>query len=166
MGEKLKIEWTLSDKLLEFLGWLGLFAFWYYLIVNYAKFPDIIPTHFDALGKADDYGSKSTIFILPIISSVLYTGLTILNKFPNIFNFPVKITEANILRQYTLAIKLIRVLKFVLVFVFSYLGYLSVSAVNGKDSLPSFTLPLILIAVFLPIGVYIYSAVKAKSGKQ
>ena len=153
-----KIELTLWDKSLEMLGWFILIMFWILTILNYSNIPGTIPTHFDLTGKPDGFGDKSSIFILPVISSVLYIGMTILNRFPHIFNYPTKITNQNAERQYTIATKLIRYLKLVVVFAFSSIGLMtSLTANNILSGLGIWFLPLFMGLVFLPL---IYSIIK------
>jgi uncharacterized membrane protein len=147
-----KIELTLWDKSLEMLGWFILIMFWILTILNYSNIPGTIPTHFDLTGKPDGFGDKSSIFILPVISSVLYIGMTILNRFPHIFNYPTKITNQNAERQYTIATKLIRYLKLIIVFTFSTIGLMTSLISNNKLSgLGILFLPLYLVIIIIPI---------------
>lgn len=120
---KLKIELTIIDKISEALGWLLLFAFWFLIITNYPKIPDIVPTHFNFNGKADAFGGKARIFTLPSIATILFLGMTILNKFPHIFNYPTEITNDNALRQYKSATRMIRFLKLIIVLIFGLIAY-------------------------------------------
>lgn len=81
--------------------WLDVAA-WLFVTLGFALslsyFPDLpeqIPTHFNARGEADKFGSKSTIFFLPVLSLVLVAGLVFLTKFPHKFNYFNKITPEN-----------------------------------------------------------------------
>ncbi len=38
----------------------------------YGRLPDIIPIHFNMVGTADRFGSKSLLFLCPILSVLLY----------------------------------------------------------------------------------------------
>ncbi len=42
-----------------------------YLGFVFGDAPDTIPTHFNAEGFADDYGSKWTLFIMPVMVAVV-----------------------------------------------------------------------------------------------
>lgn len=158
MNERPKIDlhWNTTDKALETLGWLGLFFVWFYLWLNYAELPERIPTHYNFIGKADAYGDKANIIVLPLISTVVFIGLTFLNKFPHIFNYPKEITESNALHQYTLATRLIRCLKTNLVLIFGLGTYETTSHTSYSDaSLGWYFLPIFLIAIFGPIVYFI-----------
>lgn len=57
-----------------------LLAFTLYLALsNYTTLPDTIPTHFNAEGIADDWGSKTTIFFILGINALIYVLFTVLN---------------------------------------------------------------------------------------
>jgi len=88
---RLKIELTISDKIFEFVGWLLVILVWGLTIMNYSNLPNTIPTHYNALGQADAFGGKASILLLPIVATVLFIGITIINKFPHIFNYPIKL---------------------------------------------------------------------------
>jgi len=92
---KIKLELTTADNTFEIIGWLLIISVWGLTITNYANLPETIPTHYNGAGQADGFGGKATILTLPLIATVLFVGLTILNKFPHIFNYPTNITQDN-----------------------------------------------------------------------
>jgi uncharacterized membrane protein len=58
---------------------LLLFGLTIYLVLsNYSTLPDTIPTHFNTQGVADDWGSKTTIFIFPAIAFPIYILLSVI----------------------------------------------------------------------------------------
>ncbi len=115
---KLQIPLTTSDKVIEALCWSGLVSVWAIAIVFYAQLPEIIPTHFNAAGQIDGMGSKNTIWLLPAITTVLFIGLTVLNRYPHTFNYLEEITPANAERNYRLGTRILRYSKLFLVFLF------------------------------------------------
>lgn len=59
---------------------LFLLVFTLYLALsNYTTLPDTIPTHFNAEGIADDWGSKTTIFFILGLNALIYVIFTVLN---------------------------------------------------------------------------------------
>jgi uncharacterized membrane protein len=160
---KIKIELSATDRLLEIAGWLVLSLLWIITLFYYKNLPETIPTHFNAAGQADDYGSKPTMFLLPVLGTILFIGMTILNQFPQIFNYPVKITAENILKQYTMAIRMIRVLKLSILILFMMVAWLTNStAFNGDGKQKIWFLPLMLGIIFIPLGFYIVRAFRNK----
>ena len=78
----------------------------FYAIVI-ASLPDTIPIHFNLKGTPDGYGKKLNLLITPLVSTVIYIGMTIINRYPHLFNYPVKINEKNAVEQYLLATALL-----------------------------------------------------------
>ncbi len=153
---------TSTDKLVEALGWLILLALWGWTITHYSSLPETIPTHFNAAGEADGFGSKVSLIALPVIASVLFIGLTILNRFPHIFNYPTAITQDNALRQYTLATRMLRYLKLVLVMVFGGIEFMTIQHATRKAAgLGAWFLPLTLVLVFLPLIYFVVKSVQS-----
>ena len=69
--------------------------------------PDIVPTHFDASGKPNAYGSPSGIVIPCIILTIGAVVCMAIAYFPRHINMPFKITN---IRQVELAIRFSRVM--------------------------------------------------------
>lgn len=153
----LKIELTLTDKLIEIFGWLILISLWKMTLLRFSNFPDTIPIPYNFAGQPDNSGNKATIFILPILSTLLFVGMTILNKFPHIFNYPKKITHQNAETQYTIVTRLIRYLKFIIVFSFSIFFVTSQTANDKISGLEIWFLSLFVGLIYIPM---IYAIVK------
>lgn len=160
---RIKIPLNAFDKVLEIAGWIGVGAIWLLVKLSYEHLPDIIAIHYDATGTPDNFGGKGTLFTLPILATILYVGLTILNRFPHVFNYPTKITEENALMQYTSATKLIRWLKFAVVLLFSLIAYQTVRSSKGEtDGLGACFLPFTLFLMFFPIAIYLVKSLKKR----
>ena len=152
---KIQLELTTTDKIFEILGWTSILAIWVLTITNYTNLPDTISIHYNGVGQADGFGDKGNILALPITATILFIGLTILNKFPHVFNYPTNISADNALRQYTNATRLIRYLKFIIVVIFGLIAFQTIRNVNGQASgLGVWFLPLILGLIFIPLTYY------------
>jgi uncharacterized membrane protein len=119
----IKLTWTWLDYSIEYLGWLALAIFWVLIWVNYAELPHTIPSHFNWKGEVDGYGSRETMLLLPIIATLVFVGLTILNRYPHLFNYPSPITADKAVASYTAATRLIRFMKTLVVFIFGFISY-------------------------------------------
>jgi len=149
---KLKLELTVMDSTLEIAGWMLLLLFWLSILVFYYEIPYKIPTLFNLAGQPDSYGSRATMLILPLIGTLLYARLTILNRYPHVFNYPVAITDQNAERQYTIATRLVRYLKFVIVVVFSIIAIISFQTASGKfPGMGAWFIPLFLGLIYPPL---------------
>ena len=159
---KIKLLPTNADKLVDLLGWIVLLAIWGWTFSHFSSLPDTIPTHFNAAGEADGFGSKASIIGLPVIASLLFIGLTVLNRYPHIFNYPTAITQKNALRLYTLATRMLRYLKLVLVVVFGGIEFMTIQHATGKGAgLGVWFLPLTLVLIFLPLIYFVVKSVQA-----
>ena len=158
---KIKLIPTSADKLMELLGWIMLLAIWGLTITHFSDLPDTIPTHFNATGEADGFGSKASIIGLPLIATLLFIGLTVLNRYPHIFNYPSPVTQDNALRLYTLATRMLRYLKLVLLVVFGGIELMTIQHATGKGAgLGVWFLPLTLVLVFLPLIYFVVKSVQ------
>jgi uncharacterized membrane protein len=160
---KIKLELTTADKTFEIVGWLLIVAVWGLTIINYSNLPDTIPTHYNGAGQADGFGGKLTILTLPLIATILFIGMTVLNKFPHIFNYPTNITKDNAFIQYTNATRLIRSLKLIIVVIFGLIALKTIQNANGvADGLGVWFLPLTMGMIFIPLTYFVIKSFKTK----
>ncbi len=160
---RIKLKLSAFDKTLELTGYIVLFGLWGLTIFSFINMPGIIPIHFGPSGEPNNYGEKTTILILPAIATLLFWGLTKLNKHPDIFNYSVSITKSNAAQQYKYATRLIRFLKLAIVVIFFIIvlfTYLTSIAVT--DGLGDWFLPFVFSATLIPTGYYITKSLSAK----
>jgi len=58
------------------------------VLSNYSTLPDTMPSHFNAQGVADDWGSKKAIFFFPALVVPLYVFLSLLNAWISLVKDP------------------------------------------------------------------------------
>ena len=160
---KLKIRPTFLDILLDSGSIAGILFIWVYVIIRYTSLPEIIPVHFSFDGKADNYGSRATIFIMPAIITVVTAGLFLLNRFPHIFNYSKIINAENALREYTRATRLLRVITLIIVVFISLLTIdFARSASERFSRLTWLIIPFFIFSMLLPIFITLFQS----SGKK
>ena len=148
---------------LEIITFICIIFIYGITIVTYINAPDIIPTHFNAAGVIDGYGSKGSIIIIPIIVTGLYVMFALLGNYPQAYNYAVKITESNREKQYKMATIFIRILDLELVGIFTYIQLATLKIINaGEGNLSIAFLPITMLIVFGTIGVYVYKSIKTK----
>jgi uncharacterized membrane protein len=157
---RISLTWTLWDMVLETAGWLALTLFWINLFASYNQVPVKIPTHFDLAGNPDAFGHKSQLFVLPSVASVLFMGLTWLNKFPHIFNYPIEINEQNAETQYRLATRFLRWIKGWIVLLFMIISLQSMNSSNHSTVSLNWLLPAMLSGIFFGLITYLIVAAK------
>jgi len=149
------------DIFIEIIAIIGLIALIVISIFYYSDLPDLIPRHFGISGETDAYGSKGIIWSLPVTGLLLYLLLTLINKFPHLFNYPVKVTEANAGKLYGYAIRANQFLKIIIIYSFLYINYKTIMIGQGKASgLGVLYLPVFLSLLGLLIGIMIYKMKK------
>lgn len=161
INPKVTVPVSATAKAIEVLGLLLLLAFWFFTLSHYAQLPDIIPTHFNASGEVDGYGSKWLIITLPAVGTLMYFGLTLAAKYPHKMNYAVTITEANAEKQYSIVTEMFRVMKIALVFVFFILTYQTVQIASDlPDIFGKSFLFLVFGLVFAPVFYFLIQSSK------
>lgn len=155
---RVKVPLESIDIILELLSITCILLMWIYLIVEYPKLPDTIASHFNAKGEADGYSNKVYLWLVPVISTMMYIGLFILNKYPHIHNYMVNITQENALKNYRFSTRIVRIVNTLTVIMFTYIIYYIIQKAKDSDlQFSSWFLPLVLtISILLPIGILIY----------
>lgn len=159
----IKIEMSSGDIILEAAALLFLvFQIALPLIVNHS-IPQSIPTHFNSAGFPDSYGAKGSLWFLPVTSTFLYLLITILQRYPHIYNYPVEITPANAKVQYTNAVSLMRILKTIMIVIFAFINFRTIQVASGKAAgLGKAFLPLVLVTTFGAVLLFIVRAINNK----
>ena len=160
----IKITPSSSDKLADFLALAILVLSWIFLLSTYSNMPEIVPIHLGGSGKADGFANKISLFIGPSISAIIYIGLTYLNKYPHIYNYPSVINENNAAQYYTIGAKMIRYLKLSVMIVFLLIQFEIFAIAKGIEfdmGVWSLIIPLAII-----LGPTIYFIFKTLSIKK
>ena len=151
------------DWLLEAVALSGAMIFLGFTLYQYPRLPEMIPSHFDGAGMPDDYSSKSSILALLGIGMFIYILMSLIALVPHQFNFTVKITPRNALKQYTLAIRLIRYLKAAIVWLFFYIAYATVRVVAKEETgLGLWFVPITMAGIIAPVIFYVIVANRQK----
>jgi uncharacterized membrane protein len=139
------------DYFLENGALIVLIATWGFTVYHFNKLPDIIATHFDFNGNPDGFGSKFTIWLLPIIITLVYILIYVLNRYPHKFNYLTKITEQNASKQYKMAARMMRVILFNITLLFAFITFKEINGAYTKSSsLEWWFIPLLLLSTIIP----------------
>ena len=104
------------------------------LLLNWNSLPDKVPTHFTFDGTPDGFGDKSALIREPVIAVVIFVLISVVQHFPQIWNFPVQLTAENMEREYLIASIMLNTLKVLLTSLF-LISLLSV-LINGFPAWP------------------------------
>lgn len=159
----IKLPRTALDNCLETVSVLGLFAMVYLLARYWPVLPAIVPTHFGPAGQPDGWGKKISLFVNLSIGLFLYLGLTILYRFPHIYNYLYTINEANAQVQYRLARSLISGLKAGVILIFTYGEWAAIRTALGQTTgLGPWFLFIVMVFSLGPILFYLYKSYQAE----
>ena len=153
MSKPNALRFPLTDKILEVAGICATLVLLVLPFVYYRDLPDEIPTHFGLRGMPDGFGNKGSIWALPIIGLLLYTGLSLLNYFV-IVKTKLSPTEKgrDILARKNV-LRLMQILKLLLSTSFAYILWMTIQIALAKsEGLGFWFLPTFIVLIsFLPI---------------
>ena len=122
--------------------------------IPWASLPDQVPTHFNAAGEVDDFGSRSTLLVIPLIGIAIFVLLSWAERNPSKLNYSIKPTEENRNRLYRLGSDLALYLKVITTATLCYITYSVVQSARGSEQgLGIAFLPVVLV---LNLGLLIY----------
>jgi uncharacterized membrane protein len=99
---KLNLPKTAIEKSLEIMAVIVLLVHIGMTFYLFKNLPDIVPTHFGLDGKPNGFGSKKTLWILPLISLFLQSFMSLINS-PESFNYLTELTPDNVEKEYRFA---------------------------------------------------------------
>ena len=148
-----RIRFTLTDKFLEAAGVLTLIVLIGVPLTHYENLPSEIPSHYGFRGIPDDWSGRASIWTLPFIGILLYTGMTLLNYFviTKISDADAKKKNEPVPREKILT--LMQVFKLFLLLAFVYIVWITLRVAHGlAEGLGFWFLPtFIVLMAFLPI---------------
>ncbi len=149
------------DKLTESISIVVLFLMILVPFLTFGKLPDLIPLHYDLSGNPDALGNKWSVFIIPAIALLSYIGLTILQKYPYVFNYPVEVTEKNATQLYRIGVNTIRQVKLITLLMFLTILYPTVQSYFHQGS-QDFTLngSVLVLLILTMSSILIIAIVK------
>ena len=140
----MKIENTKADRILDIIGWILLIGTLAYLILGWSSFPDQIPMHYNGAGEIDRWGGKGEIIVIEVVMWILYLGIGLVEKYPQIWNTGVEVTPQNREKVYRILKHMLKTLKTLTALIFAYL---IVNSLQGTP-LPGWFTPVTLMLVF------------------
>ena len=126
------------------------------------RLPARIPTHFDAAGNPNGWGTPTMLLLLPAVAVFIYLLFTVVTRFPSAFNYPVRVTTQNRSQLQALALDMIAWLKVELVCLFTWIQWATIEgARHPRQGLPGLLMPIALVAVFATIAWHIVAMFRA-----
>ena len=140
----MEIKHNKLDTIAEVFCMILLIVTTLYTIYMYIQLPEKIPIHYNAAGVIDQYGNKLEIFILLIVTWVMYIGLSLVTRVPQFWNTGVSVTAENKDRVYRILKNMLKIIKMEIIVIFCYLIYNTTTLYN----LPKWFVPVFLVLLF------------------
>lgn len=110
------------------------------------------------MGQIDRITGKGSLIAIYIITWIMYIGISTVERFPQIWNTGVAVTEGNKGRVYRVLKDMLKTSKLIVVLVFSYL---TINTANAIPLSPWF-IPVFLILIFGSLIIFAIKLVKNK----
>ena len=156
VDESLYGKKTTFSKIANLISLLSVVGIVLYVIITWKNIPEMIPGHYNIAGEIDKYSSKNSIWILIVVQILLFTMMSVLERFPNIWNTGVQITDENVERVYTNLRNMQTYLKMMIMIYFSYMTFQSI----GGGNLHSMSVFVFLVLVFGGMAVFLVKVFK------
>jgi uncharacterized membrane protein len=154
----LSIPKTKSEIANEMISFGVLLTIFVYLFTQWSKIPNRIPIHFNVSDIATGWGSKGVLFVMPLITVLLFIGFTVLSKFPHVFNYPVEITLENAKKQYLNARLLLSWITLEIVVMFNFFEFEFINTVLGHSGIKMIFLPFFILIL---LGTIVYFIIRS-----
>ncbi len=115
-----------SEKALAIFNVLGVISLIAIPVYFYADLPDQVPIHFNFKGEPDNWSGKKMVFFMPLIGTFLCGLLYYLKDKPDLYNYPVPVTEENKAQLFEIGKQMILVLNVLIVLLFNYINFVSI----------------------------------------
>ena len=152
--KKVQVHRTSEGTVFEVAFVILAIIVWGLIIWMIHRAPDIVPTHFDASGKPNAYGSPTGLLIPCIILTIGAVVCMVCAYFPRHINMPFEIRN---IRQVELTIRLLRVMGITFLLTPLAVAY----TLLGMNS-PSVT-PILAVVGLFPIETVLFSIIIYKS---
>jgi len=160
---KLAIPYTKCEVCCEIVSAFVLIGTAIYLAVVWAKLPAQVPVHFNIMGQPDRWGNPNGVILLFGVLFALYAGISVIERFPHVYNYPFGLTPQNVHRQYQLARELLILIKTEIVCSFAFIQFGIVNVAQGRSrNLGLWCIPAMIVAILITIVQYCVRASKAR----
>lgn len=154
---------TTTETILDRVSLVGVLLTIAYLTGCWPSLPERIPTHFDASGTPDDWGSRYMLLVLVAIPIVAHFAFGYLVRVPHIYNYPTKVTAENAERLYRLGRGLVYWLRLELVLLFGFICWGTVRVALGQtEGLGPWPVWAALAVIYGTVIYYVIAMLRAR----
>lgn len=158
----IKVSASSWEKFFHLFALLLLIGLIVYVVMVYRSLPDQVPLHINLQGEVDDWGNKTTILALPLITVPLFIILYFLGNFPQVHNYPVKVTEENAEQLYRKSRLMLALMNFEIMVIFFLIVWEFVHIAKGGPGFEEWLLALTVVPILVTLICFIISMRKLK----
>ena len=152
--KKIKVYRTTEATVFEVAFAIVAIIVWALIIWLVHRAPDIVPTHFDASGKPNAYGTPAGATIPCVILTIAAIVMMVLAYFPRHINMPFKITNT---RQVELTIRQLRIAGITFLFLPLAVAYMMLG-MKTPSATPLLVVVGLILLEFIVTSILIYRA--------
>ena len=121
------------------------------------------PTHFNLLtGVPDNWGGKVEMFVLMGVAAAVYVLLVLCCRYPNLMNYPARITEENKEKLYPLGVSLGQRMNWLMILTFSLtINCSALIAIGIMARFPVYMIWISLLAILAAVIQFIVQVRRA-----
>lgn len=131
MRPKLKIPKTTSEKIFDVIGYSIFTGIVIFLMFIWKYLPDQVPAHYNLAGEVTRWGSKYELLILPLVALFSLIFMIVVERYPEMHNYPKRFNESNAKQFYLNSRKLMNRVKNVVLIIFSLLIFETIAITLG-----------------------------------
>lgn len=152
MKEEIKVYRTKEGTIFEVIFLILAIVVWGLIIWFVKQAPDIVPTHFDASGTPNAWGSAVRISIPCAIITIVGISMMILCYFPKCFNLAEKHKTP---RNYALSIRMLRIFGLFMLLLALVIVWTSLrSTSHSPIPIISIIVIMVIIAIYTSIATH------------
>jgi uncharacterized membrane protein len=129
---KLKIPRTPFERVLQVIAAASVVALLIFVRSVWSQLPETVPTHFGVGGSPDAWGSRDKLLALPILAVLIFLVLSVVEVFPQTYNYPVSVTAEKLRELYQRGRQLILIVKVIVILSLAFIVYASVKIALGQ----------------------------------
>lgn len=152
MKEEIKVYRTKESTIFEITFLILALVVWGLIIWFVKQAPDIVPTHFDASGNPNAWGSPVRIVIPCAIITIAGIIMMILSYFPKYFNL---VEKHKTPRNYALSIRMLRISSLLMLLLTLVLAWTLLQS-TSRSPIPiiSIVVIMVIVAIYTSIATH------------
>lgn len=126
--------------------------------------PERIPHKFDISGQPIRWGGRSGLWFLPGLALVGYALMSVLQRMPHVYNYPVDLTAEEAPRLYAIGVSLIIWMKLQAVALFALLSWRQIeAALNRTSAVDAWIVP---VAITLSLATSVFHVMRMRKARR